>query len=479
MTEPQATLRSLGILKSDGINYLSSASMRMANEESGMSEYNLEQFLQDGGFPFLPQSWQGSVAEEPELSAFHSFVLDTLKKTETQLEKINVLALIVYLIIALLWEVLRRRSSAGSFLLRRLFWVAIMYGLVVLISWKVVRTVEETCWAKGIRSRKAYTLPWIEPIQPRPGTIPHRTDILLVPHYASNYMASYSHVIDVAHPGNKFWNDLVREQAGGYAALPPALQRRFCETLLESTTSQRRFLAQGLDRLWYNVTDHKQLTSFCHTEFIKASNPLQDALSFEIDSLKCDSEFGMFRMTGMDTTHIPDLLRQWEERILPPLESGPKPKSSDVTRTILTTKDVFRPFSSLLSVQAKTMRRKTSRDRRLRSLLPPKPTPKPPTQNAWLQDGDRVMAKQGCYPDGKNLDNSVIECSSGASHGSFHTSSLIPVCSLMSLFLFRPGEYFPGVIVASFPNVAAYDIEYDDGETEEELMQHCVLPETF
>jgi hypothetical protein len=32
------------------------------------------------------------------------------------------------------------------------------------------------------------------------------------------------------------------------------------------------------------------------------------------------------------------------------------------------------------------------------------------------------------------------------------------------------------VIAASFPNSAAYAIDYDDGEAENEVKQRCVLP---
>ncbi|KAG7363319.1 hypothetical protein IV203_026679 [Nitzschia inconspicua] len=438
MTQPQATLRSLGILKSNGITYLSSASMRMANEEVGMREDNLEEFLERGGFSFLPESWQGSFGEESDVSEFHSFVLGTLKKTEKKLEKFNIVALFLYLSIAIFLDTAGRKSSVGFSFLKRTIRLGFIYGMLLVISWKVVRTVEESNWAKGIRAGKAYTLPWVEPDENRRETLPHRTDILLVPHYASSYMASYSHVIDVAHPGNKLWNDLVKSQADGYVMLPPVLQQSLCTTLLESLTADRRFLEQGLDRLWYNVTDHKQLTRFCHKEFLKAANPLRGALSHEIDSLKNELDFGMFRMTGMHITQIRGLLDDWEKRVLPPLQIGSRAKSSDVTKTTVETTVTLRPNVSLVAIGRRELGRKGSGRSRKSSPLFPRKTPNPPAPYAWLEVGDRVNVMDGCKDD---------------------------------------GEYYPGMITASLPNLAAFAIEYDTGETEDEVNQRCVIPE--
>jgi hypothetical protein len=391
MTEPQATLRSLGVIRSSGINYLSSASMRMANEESGMTANDLEDFLERGGFFFLPDSWQGKFEEVSDISDFHAFVLGTLKRVERQLEKINILAVVAYLLLAIL---LRRQSTTCSSIFTSFSRVVVIYGLVLFVSWRVTRQVEDSNWAKGIRSGKAYTLSWVEIDESRPSTLPHRTDVLLVPHYASNYMASYSHVIDVAHPGNKFWNDLVKEQAEGYMALSPALQKQFCGMLLESITAQRRILEQGLDRLWYNVISQDQLRKFCHTEFIKSSNPLQNALMFEIDALKSESEFGMFRMTGMHVTQTNNFLEQWEKRFLPLLE-GTEAKPAVVRNVATKTTTMLRPSISLTTVPQKASHKRHS------SALPPKPSPTPPALNAWLQDGDRVKVLWDCKENGK------------------------------------------------------------------------------
>jgi hypothetical protein len=45
-----------------------------------------------------------------------------------------------------------------------------------------------------------------------------------------------------------------------------------------------------------------------------------------------------------------------------------------------------------------------------------------------------------------------------------------------SLLDFTPAQYFSGTIVNALVSAAAYDIDYDDGDMDDELDQHCVLP---
>ena len=81
MTEPQKTLRSLGIIKGGGITFISSASMRMAGGEEANTWDDLEEFVDAGGFKFLPQSWQGNFRVQSEINDWHAWLYGTLKKT--------------------------------------------------------------------------------------------------------------------------------------------------------------------------------------------------------------------------------------------------------------------------------------------------------------------------------------------------------------------------------------------------------------
>ena len=80
MTEPQKTLRSLGLIKGNGWNYISTLSMRMANEDTEMKEDDLEELLEEeDGLWFLPRSWQ-DVDEPSDISVWHGFWFGVLKR---------------------------------------------------------------------------------------------------------------------------------------------------------------------------------------------------------------------------------------------------------------------------------------------------------------------------------------------------------------------------------------------------------------
>jgi hypothetical protein len=75
MAQPWATLRALGLFKLPGytwgIDYITGASMRMANGDNGFSGEELDTFLERGGIKWLPQFLQGKVTIE---ESWHEFI---------------------------------------------------------------------------------------------------------------------------------------------------------------------------------------------------------------------------------------------------------------------------------------------------------------------------------------------------------------------------------------------------------------------
>mmetsp|Transcript_23584 Transcript_23584/g.41443 ORF Transcript_23584/g.41443 Transcript_23584/m.41443 type:complete len:332 (-) Transcript_23584:97-1092(-) len=318
--------------------------------------------------------------------------------------------------------------------------MALTHGLVIFLAWIAIRTVEDSNWGKTIRAGKAYRIPWNavedENVNYPPSTIPFKTDILFVRHYASDYLASYSRVIDFAHPGNKHWRKQVQSFATGYSALSPALQKHFCKALIDWTATERRFLKQDLYRFWFEVTDIEELSNFCHRELSMASNQLLEALVRQIDSLHSETEFGPFRETAIHSFTIPEYLDHWENRLIPPFATD---KPVGASRFVLkqVPKDRKAIFAPLPRVQALSSSQREKPVGSRKTALPPRPEPMPPTPNAWLQEGDRVQARFECNDEGK---------------------------------------WYFGEIAAAIPNEASYDINYDDGDQEFLLKQRCVLP---
>jgi hypothetical protein len=410
MTEPQKTLRSLGLIKGNGWTYISSLSMRIANEDTEMTNDDLEEFIEEGvGFSFLPTSWQTDIDEVSEISEWHAFLFGVLKKVESELNRVYVIALGVYLLLIFLWTIVQRafgldkkRKMSTSYTVVRIFFrIATTHGLVVVLAWLALNVVEDSNWAKAIRARKAYRIPVTDVDNPPPSTIPYRMDILFVPHYASNYLASYGRVLDFAHPGNAYWKEITNRYAPAYATLSIDLQRDFCFTLIDWVTIERRFLKLDKERFWTLVDDEDELQKFCRRELMIAFNPMLKTMLRQIDSLQSETKFGLFRETVMQTEIIPDYIQSWDNRLMSPLNNREEEDNSKKLKLFTTTPEQMTPMSSgrvihsrvrveSLPITSASMQAFLSRS------LPPKPSRMEPDDGVWLQEGDKVEALYQC-----------------------------------------------------------------------------------
>jgi hypothetical protein len=435
MTEPQMTLRSLGLIQAKGWTHLTTTIMKMANKEIGYEKNHkgYKQFLEDGKFSFLPQSWQGEFGEESEINVWHAFLLGTLKRTEYELLRINGMLLALYLGLILACDVLRRvavelstwrrqrregasgmdegsgEDEEAAVRIRSSFFPAMLrifigYGLIIALAQIPMNMVNNSNWGKAIRYSKAYRPPWIPADSPLPSTLPHTTDILWTqPAYASSYMTSYSKVLDFGHPGNAYWKDFTLSYSSGYAALSVPLQQTFCDTMLDRIQRERRFLAQDTERFWFKVVDADALARYCHRELTMAFDPLLESLLNQVDALKGDIQYGFWRDMAIHKRTIPAYLDRWEQRLLPwprereiyrkgPASVAPVGPDTTTTRLGVSTSASFLPASQRTVIPAPINFRGGQR----RYALPPPPLPKEPTRGAWFQEGDRVLAQHEC-----------------------------------------------------------------------------------
>ena len=419
MTEPQKTLRSLGLIKGNGIPYTSSLSMRIANEEVDMKSADLEEFIEEGvGFPFLPMSWQTDIDEISEISEWHAFLFGVLKKAESELNRIYVVALGVYLLGFFFWTIVQRALGLGKkrkistsyryTVVRIFFRIATTHGLVVVLAWHALNVVEDSNWAKAIRARKAYRIPVTDVDNPPPSTIPYRMDILFIPHYASNYLASYGRILDFAHPGNAYWKKITNRYAPAYATLSTDLQRDFCFTLIDWVTIERRFLKLDKERFWTLVDDEDELQKFCRRELMISFNPMLETMLRQIDSLQSETKFGLFRETVMQTEIIPDYIQSWDDRLMSFLSNREEEDNSKKLKLKLftTTPEQMTPTSFSRVIHSRVRfeslpRTSTSMQAFLSRSLPPKPSRMEPDDGVWLQEGDRVEALYHCDHESK------------------------------------------------------------------------------
>ena len=190
MTQPWATLRALGLYKlrdaSWGIDYVSSAIMRMSNEDNGFRSDELETFLERGGFRWLPTFLQGQISEdEHEEGGWHEFLADTVERCIEFLGYVNLSVVAVYTISLAIIAVALPSSFGFRGFGRSVAHSGIKYGLLFL-AWEGGKNyVDKSDWAKDIVSGRRYSSAFETEIShtPKlthlPSTFPNRDTIWL------------------------------------------------------------------------------------------------------------------------------------------------------------------------------------------------------------------------------------------------------------------------------------------------------------
>ena len=356
----------------------------------------LDDFVEEGGFKFLPKTWQGASGD-----GWHLFLFHTLKLTEEGLKQANSLVLAAYLVLAALISILSR--SKRTLLPKRLRFLIVTYGMIVLLAMYTLRHVGNTSWAKNIRNGRAYrlTVPEIDddPYQ-APATLPTKEDVLITPHYASDFLAGYGRVLDYGHPGNRRWKYLTREHASGYKQLTPSMQRELSASIaLWVQQESRRFLVHDQVREWAQVTDMSTLTQLCHRELLMASDTLTEALTRQLDSLKAETVWGRWNDMAIHRTITPAHLQSWEKRIVPSLASKTtgqaRPKVGSPAKFTALAKTFANTDVSLVRTRG----------------LPSSPLLlQEPYPLAWLSEGDTVEIMYNCKFNGKLLEDRRVRC---------------------------------------------------------------------
>jgi ectoine hydroxylase-related dioxygenase (phytanoyl-CoA dioxygenase family) len=301
MAQPWATLRSLGLYKqkeaSWGIDYVSGASMRIANEDNGFREDQLEHFMENGLGP-LPKFLYGEIDVEKE--GWREFYLATVVKCENFLKHANGVAIVFYSLLQLLLLILRIFSGKKYHAKRRLGWslirLLVTHGIVLCLYLAANRYVDQTQWARDIKAERRYTNPFgnFESEYDGPTTWPVRDDILIETRYKSRDLAMYNDFV-MAHPGNIEWSDLLGATSQlyrNYQGLPSIFLDNLSEYMVDIMESQRRrFLYQDKDSHWVLMSR-------------------EDTLDYTSKQLKLSSN------------HEFKHLHQWAEYIISDLQTG-------------------------------------------------------------------------------------------------------------------------------------------------------------
>ncbi len=362
------------------------------NDEDALGE-----FQKKGGLKFLPKSWQGEIEGDYETvpieNAWYLFIIGTIKRTEEGLKTIYKMVMLATMITLLFLDLIsgiwRRRWTAPYCLVRGGSRLLVLHGIVVFIAFMGMKTIDNSNWARDITTGKSYRLPELVSMvdengrHPTLATLPTETDVLFVPHYASDYLAGYGRVIDFAHPGNAKWNGLTRQYAQGYLILSNELQRDFCESLLNYVHQDARFLKQGEEREWLPITETQELFDICHQDMVAASDKRIAAMVRQLKSLQMATKYGRFWNTVLQRNIIPLYLKQWQSILVPQ-----RPWSPSMSMPTKLIQPLKRHFLQTISSTSMKNRRKSS--------IPKVGQPQEPFPLAWIREGDLVEAMYDC-----------------------------------------------------------------------------------
>lgn len=365
--------------------------MMISNMSTSFSHEDFREVVKKGGLWFLPQSWQALDSKEyGEENPFYMFFSETLKMVQKRLQKLNIIVLAGYSVSLLLAKMFFSKQSS---IMPKIKSLVAIYSFILLLEWVALHHVEQTNWAKDIRSGKAYNVSIKVEEDPTEGTLPTLSDVLIASNYASDTLATYSNVLDFAHPGNYAWKDLVQEHSLGFTDLSPPLQIQLCQSMIKWKQQDGRFLKQNTIRDWAVVTDGDFLVDFCRRELTSIYNPHVEVLSNQLESLKDDTKFGRWRDMTIHEKIIPAYLRVWDEKFFPtiPLSSN----NNNETRSIKT--QVITNVLTYAQEVPSTRRLKESTSHPFLILS----APKEPYDGAWLAIGDIVEGSFGCGGIGK------------------------------------------------------------------------------
>lgn len=404
MSQPWATLRALGLYKQRdaawGVDYVSGASMRIANTDNGFREDELPEFMEQG-LGILPKFLYGEIDTEKE--GWREFYLATLVKCEEFFKTVNMVALGAYMLLQSLVLLVGLALGGKGGSLRRFGWVivrlvithAIVYGLYLAS----IKHVDNTQWARDITAGRRFTNPFYKYDDEYHGLTawPHRNDVLIETRYKTDALAMYNDYV-MAHPGNREWKPLLDSMAPLYVAyrgLPPIFREHLAEHIVSSMESQnRRFLYQSQDPQWILMSRQDAL-AYNKKQLQIASNPVLRHVYTACDYIISNMKTGHLRdfsMTRYDLVPYITALRDKMVRRVVEKESPlniVRPLSSEESEGILASSNstlMVRSFLSKPSCNSRFVRRPLNLSV---GVIPGEPSP-----GAWLMQGEVVEARE-------------------------------------------------------------------------------------
>ena len=438
MAMPWRFIRAMGLWKSRGRqwgwDYITQATSRISNSENGYSYGELLAMLEAGKVNLVFKRLYGNIPEEMDNSRdiWIPFYLSTLHKCRKVLRNIYVAAVVLYVMCVV----------GGSFLLSRnrirntvskLGRLCITHITIFLLGKLLFMRVANSTYGRNLRGKRSFRWPSSSQshVPKLPGTLPNDQDVMVFDDMQSDYLASYSDILNHKHPGNKAWFVLMEYYSSGYETLTPAIQTNLCSALTEWSRLQgSRILVKNSQSQWSEAT-HELAVRFCYKEMIKTTNPYTREIIRQNDFLLMETKFGYWRDTRMHLDHIPSYLMQLQDRIM---------RTPITNQTTSVPISLFKPFSfprrllmsSTLSPRRKVPTNMSSSEQAVIYYLPTEKRSK--GTRLSFEEGDKVEAAYS---------------------------------SLMT-------EWYPATITGVNAHAMTWEVTYEDGEQQSSLCLGCV-----
>lgn len=458
-------LKSLGLYKRSsenwGVDFPSSACMRIANKFMGFTNSELKDFRKRGGFQLLPESLQG------EGNSWQEFLMQTLLRCKEFAKHVCIYFIAGYLVLCLFGMVLCRRFSLRG-LFDSVIRLAVIGAVVLAMYVFAVDNVDKSQWAFDLKNGLRYTSPFsFKELDEYTGPLayPHRKDVLIATRFKSRYLFAYNDYIG-SHPGNQVWNELLEDKISvfaSYSELLPVFRQAVAEYIVSGVhENSGRFLYQHPKSHWVEISDEDAMKVTREELTIKSNGILRNVIE-ELDFLISDAKYGPLRTATMTDNDIFPYLLDLKDLLLTkshlPLEvEAPKGEAQ------------FSAVSSKLPSPPKAL---SSEIRSCRFVsLPVGKNPHEPEPNAWLRSGDVVSVREGKHHHCKAKLKAVT--SSGESIVQQYLKEGRDLVSFKNLMRYVPpkvgeqvdvmmnGSFRPGVIIKEV-SCGMYDVSLNDG----------------
>jgi hypothetical protein len=408
MNQPWATLRALGLYKrpgtSWGVDYISGATMRMANNEYGFRDYNLEGWLSYGGFG-LPKWLEADVDPKTKEGTWFAYVNGTFDLCFQFLRNVCISSVIVYLSIFIIQSGISSEDNALSHSSNAMLRLSIMLAIVGAAYYRAKVHVDESGWAKDITAGRRYSSTtelerrsfapilkeYITDTEELRTTLPNQLDVLIETRYGGKQLALYNDFIN-NHPGNEYMLDIVKQQSATYKLYPPLLQNASAHFVANAVESRcGRFLLQNPDGYWIWMSKEDSVR-YVSDQLLRISNPLLNDLLWTIRLLESDLKYGEYRDSALYLQHSSSYLRQLKTILTNNYKKHDTPATSDYVEPPRRKENIFDQLRSFSIADWRPLLYETHNEIQRSQPMDIEFEPSEPMEDAWIATGDDVEA---------------------------------------------------------------------------------------